>query len=269
MNDNKTNNNDFVLYAVDDQGIARITLNRPDKSNAFDDRIIASLTDRLRQADTDDQVRMVVLAANGKHFSAGADLGWMKRTAEMSEAENISDARQLADLMLILDRLSKPTLARVQGAAFGGALGLICACDMAIASDRARFCLSEARLGLAPAVISPYVVRAMGSRAARRYFLTTEVMSARAAQRFGIIHDVVPEAELDIQMDALCRHVQRSGPQALRACKQLIADVEDQFPSPRLQEETVNLIARLRTSGEGQEGLVAFLEKRAPRWYEE
>jgi methylglutaconyl-CoA hydratase len=269
MNNKKIDETNVVLYAVDDQGIARITLNRPDKSNAFDDQTIASLTQRLLEADADAQVRVVVLAANGKNFSAGADLGWMKRTAQMSEAENIADARQLADLVLTLDRLSKPTLARVQGAAFGGALGLICACDIAIASDAARFCLSEARLGLAPAVISPYVVRAMGSRAARRYFLTTEVMSAQVAQHLGIVHEVVPEAELDEQLDELCGHLQRSGPEALRACKQLIADVEGELPSAHLQDETVNLIARLRTSGEGQEGLAAFLEKRAPRWYEE
>jgi len=269
MNDSKVKETNVVLYSVDDQGIARIKLNRPDKSNAFDDQTIASLTQRLREADADAQVRVVVLAANGKHFSAGADLSWMKRTAQMTEAENITDARQLADLMFTLDRLSKPTLARVQGAAFGGALGLICACDIAIASDTARFCLSEARLGLAPAVISPYVVRAMGSRAARRYFLTTEVMSAQVAQHLGIIHEVAPEAELDEQLDELCGHLQRSGSQALRACKQLIADVEGELPLPHLQDETVNLIARLRTSGEGQEGLAAFLEKRAPRWYEE
>lgn len=269
MNNSKVKETNVVLYAVDDRGIARITLNRPDKSNAFDDRTIASLTQRLREADADAQVRVVVLAANGKNFSAGADLGWMKRTAQMSEAENIADARQLADLVSTLDRLSKPTLARVQGAAFGGALGLICACDIAIASDTARFCLSEARLGLAPAVISPYVVRAMGSRAARRYFLTTEVMSAQVAQHLGIVHEVAPEAELDEKLDELCGHLQRSGPEALRACKQLIAEVEGEIPSPHLQDVTVNLIARLRTSGEGQEGLAAFLEKRAPRWYEE
>ncbi|MGJ8687977.1 MAG: enoyl-CoA hydratase-related protein [Gammaproteobacteria bacterium] len=269
MNDSKIMETNAVLYAVDDQGIARITLNRPDKNNAFDDKTIASLTQRLREADADTQVRVVVLAANGKNFSAGADLGWMKRTAQMSEAENIADARLLADLVLTLDRLSKPTLARVQGAAFGGALGLICACDIAIASDTARFCLSEARLGLAPAVISPYVVRAMGARAARRYFLTTEVMSAQIALNLGIVHEVVLEAKLDELLDELCGHLQRSAPEAIRACKQLIADVEGELPSPDLLDETVNLIARLRTSDEGQEGLIAFLEKRAPRWHEE
>lgn len=269
MNDNTINDNKFVLYQVDDKGVARITLNRPDKSNAFDDQVIADLTQRLQQADADEQVRMVVLGARGKHFSAGADLGWMKRTAQMSEAENIADARQLANLMLTLDRLSKPTVARVQGAAYGGALGLICACDIAIASETARFCLSEARLGLAPAVISPYVVRAMGSRAARRYFLTTEVMSAQLAHRLNIVHEVVPETELDEKLDAICEQLRRSGPEALRACKQLIEQVEDGLPGPELQAETVNLIARLRTGVEGQEGLTAFFEKRAPHWCED
>lgn len=269
MNSNEVQKSDIVGYSVDKQGVARITLNRPEKSNAFDDQTILSLSKCLRDADADAAVRVVVLQANGKHFSAGADLGWMKRTAQMSEAENMADARQLAELMFLLDRLSKPTIARVQGAAYGGALGLICACDIAVASESARFCLSEARLGLVPAVISPYVVRAMGARAARRYFLTTEVMSSQTAQRFNIIHEVVAEDTLEIKVDEFCGHLRRCGPQALRASKQLVADVEDEFPSPDLQEKTVGLIARLRTSDEGQEGLAAFLEKRASRWCEE
>ncbi|MGQ9425153.1 enoyl-CoA hydratase/isomerase family protein [Gilvimarinus sp. F26214L] len=261
--------NEFVGYTVDERGIARITLNRPDKSNAFDDGVIAQLTDALKKAQSDHGVRVVVLAANGKHFSAGADLEWMKRTAQMSEAENLSDARQLAELMLTLDRLGKPTVARVQGAAFGGALGLICCCDIALASDTARFCLSEARLGLAPAAISPYVVRAMGPRAARRYFLTTEVMSAQTALELNVVHEVLPEPDLDAKVDEIAGHLLNSGPQALAASKELVHQVEANFPDRDLQEYTARLIAKLRTGEEGQEGLSAFLEKRKPRWSNE
>lgn len=263
------NDNSFVLYKVDDLGIARLTLNRPDKRNAFDDQIIAELTARLKQADADDKVRVVILAAAGKHFSAGADLAWMQRTAQMSEAENIDDAQRLAGLMFTLDRLSKPTLARVQGAAFGGALGLICCCDIVVASDAARFCLSEARLGLTPAAISPYVVRAMGPRAARRYFLTTEIMSAATAHRLNVVHEVLPEPELDAELSLLCEQLRRSGPEALSACKQLVQQVDGDMPSQALQDKTTKLIARLRTGAEGQEGLAAFFEKRAPRWCED
>lgn len=261
--------NEFVEYSVDSKGVARLTLNRPDKRNAFDDDIIGQLTARLREADANDQVRVVVLAAKGKHFSAGADLNWMKRTAAMSEAENVTDARHLAELMLTLDRLSKPTLARVQGAAMGGALGLICCCDIALASDDARFCLSEARLGLAPAAISPYVVRAMGPRAARRYFLTTEIMSAAIALRLNVVHEVLAEDQLDDKVEELCEQLRRSGPEALAASKRLVQEVENSFPGSELQEYTARLIARLRTGDEGQEGLAAFLEKRSPRWCEE
>lgn len=269
MNNKKIQETEVVRYTVDEQGVARITLNRPERSNAFDDQTIARLISRLRAADQDRQVRVVVLAAHGKHFSAGADLDWMKRTAQMSEADNIADARLLADLMFLLDRLSKPTIARVQGAAYGGALGLICACDMAIASESARFCLSEARLGLVPAVISPYVVRSMGVRAARRYFLTTEVIPAQEARRLNIIHEVVAEDNLDKEILLFCEHLKRCGQEALRASKELITDVADEFPSADLQDKTVGMIARLRTSEEGQEGLTAFLEKRAPGWCEE
>lgn len=261
--------NEFVLYSVDANGVGRITLNRPEKRNAFDDQIIAELTARLQQADADDRVRAVLLAANGKHFSAGADLNWMKRTAALSEEENVQDARELAELMLTLDRLSKPTVARVQGAAMGGALGLICCCDIAVASEDARFCLSEARLGLAPAAISPYVVRAMGPRAARRYFLTTEIISAATALRLNVVHEVLPEDQLDAQVEELCEQLHRSGPEALAASKRLVQEVEDNFPSSELQEYTARLIARLRTGDEGQEGLAAFLEKRSARWCEE
>lgn len=260
---------DTLLYSLDPQGIATITLNRPDKSNAFDDAVIARLTETLRKAESDPAVRVVVLAAAGKHFSAGADLGWMQRTAKMSQEENQIDARGLTELMFTLDRLSRPTIARVQGAAFGGALGLICCCDIAVAADSARFCLSEARLGLAPAAISPYVIRAMGSRAARRYFLTTEVMSAETAQGLNIVHEVVTESQLDQTVSELAGQLRRSGPEALAACKQLVQEVEEQRPSAALQEYTAQLIARLRTGAEGQEGLAAFLEKRSPRWLED
>lgn len=255
-----------VLYAVDTQGVAHISLNRADKRNAFDAEIIQALTERLDEAGKDPGVRIIVLSAQGKHFSAGADLNWMRDSAQWSEQDNVHDAHKLARLMNTLDRLPKPTIARVQGAAFGGALGLICCCDIAVAADNARFCLSEARLGLAPAVISPYVIRAIGARQARRYFLTTEEISVDRALGFNLVHEVVSEDELDQHIESLCHRLLRSGPEALLACKHLIERVEGRAEDADLEAYTAQLIARLRTGDEGQEGLTAFFEKRLPDW---
>ncbi|TVP60276.1 MAG: enoyl-CoA hydratase/isomerase family protein [Halomonadaceae bacterium] len=247
-------------------GIAWVTLNRPEKRNAFDAGIIAGLTRMLTRLDQDDSVRVVVLAAAGKHFSAGADLHWMKDTAAMSKADNEADALALAGLMATLDQLSKPTIARVQGAAFGGALGLICCCDIAIASDQARFCLSEVKLGLAPAAISPYVVRAMSHRQARRYMLTAEVFDAPQAQALGVIHEQAPESELDTRVDHHCRALLQGGPQAQAACKDLLQQLDNPAHTQGMGHLTATTIARLRTSAEGQEGLQAFFDKRPPDW---
>ncbi|MDX1588847.1 MAG: enoyl-CoA hydratase/isomerase family protein [Oleiphilaceae bacterium] len=261
-----TEQHQAVALEYEEGGIARLTLNRPDKRNAFDASIIAGLTDTLTRLDRDPAVRVVILAAAGKHFSAGADLNWMKDTAAMSEADNRADALALAGLMSTLDRLGKPTVARVQGAAFGGALGLICCCDLAIASDQSRFCLSEVKLGLAPAAISPYVVRAMGHRQARRFMLTAEIFDADTACALGVVHEQVPEAQLDERINEHTQALLQGGPQAQSACKALLQHLDNPAFTEGVDRMTAETIARLRTSDEGQEGLQAFFDKRAPAW---
>ena len=249
-----------------DRDIARITLDNPARHNAFDDRIIDALIAAFRQAGEHEPVRVILLAANGRHFSAGADLAWMKRMGELDLAQNRADALRLAELMHTIDRASKPVICRVQGAAFGGALGLICASDIAIASDDARFCLSEVRLGILPAVISPYVVRAMGARQARRYFMSAEVMSATDAERLGIIHEQVPAANLDDRVEALVAALRQGAPQAQLRSRDLIEKVAGRPIDDATIAYTADLIADLRTAPEGREGLGAFLEKRSPHW---
>ncbi|MDX1801776.1 MAG: enoyl-CoA hydratase-related protein [Marinobacter sp.] len=251
---------------TDHRGVTVITLNRPDKRNAFDDRIISELTAALNDAAADPACRVVVLAGAGRHFSAGADLGYMQRTAELSREENIEDARRLARLMQVLDQLAVPTVARVQGAAFGGAIGLICACDVAIGADNARLCLSEARLGITPAAIGPYVVRAMGPRQARRYFQSAEEIPAQQAVDLGLLHEQIPESELDERVEALVATLLRNGPVAMAAGKALVDRIAGTGNDPSLIEHTANVIADLRTGPEGQEGLQAFFEKRSPKW---
>lgn len=258
-----------VRSTTDGRGVTRITLDRPDKSNAFNDAVMQDLTDAINAATKDDACRVVILEGEGKHFSAGADLNYMKASAELSHEANVADAMALAGLMQALDQLPKPTIARVQGAAFGGALGLICACDIAVASDNARFCLSEARLGLAPAAIGPYVVRALGPRQARRYFLTTEEIPAAKAVELGLVHEVATLENLDNVVEALVERLLKNGPVALNACKALVARTQEDGPSQGLIRYTAELIADLRTGSEGQEGLQAFLEKRKPGWIQE
>ena len=246
--------------------VAQITLDNPDKRNAFDDTIIASLTEAFEKAGNDDSVRIVVLQATGKHFSAGADLNWMRAMGKLDAQQNRDDALKLARLMQAIDQCPKPVIARVQGAAFGGALGLICAADMAVAADNARFCLSEVKLGIVPAVISPYVVRAMGARQANRYFMTAEVIPASKAVALGLAHEVVPESELDEAVNSLITALLSAGPRAQIEARNLIARVSDGSIDQSMLNDTANLIARLRTGEEGQEGLSAFLEKRTANW---
>jgi methylglutaconyl-CoA hydratase len=255
-----------VSSRIDERGVATLTLNRPQVHNAFDDHLIASLTHELRELEHNVRVRVVVLAAEGKSFSAGADLNWMQRMAKYSEADNIRDAVALANLMRVLDTMSKPTIARVQGAAFGGGVGLVACCDIACASNAAVFCLSEVRLGLIPAVISPYVIAAMGQRNARRYFLTAERFDANEALRIGLVHSVVEPGQLDTSLTQLIDELLKGGPHAIAEAKDLIASVANRPIDQALAENTAARIARIRVSSEGQEGTNAFLEKRAPAW---
>ncbi|MFC4258993.1 enoyl-CoA hydratase/isomerase family protein [Marinobacter lacisalsi] len=255
-----------IISSTDSRGVTRITLNRPDKRNAFDDRIINELTGALQAAGSNPDCRVVVLAGEGKHFSAGADLNYMKRTAQLSQQENIDDARRLAELMQTLDRLDRPTLCLVQGAAYGGALGLICAADIAIGTDSSQFCLSEARLGITPAAIGPYVVRTLGQRHARRYFQSAEVIHSGRALDLGLIHERVADDELDTKADEIITALLRNGPVAMAAGKALVTEVSGGAISDDIIQYTADVIACLRTGEEGQEGLAAFFEKRTPDW---
>ncbi len=247
-------------------GVATIRMNRPDVHNAFDDVLIVALTEELRRLDQLPEARVIVLAASGKSFSAGADLNWMRRMAKYSREENLRDAMALAGLMRTLDGVKKPTIARVQGAAFGGGVGLVACCDIAIASTEAAFSLSEVRLGLIPSVISPYVIAAIGERAARRYFLTAERFDAAEARRIGLVHEVVHADALDAAVATMAAQLLKGGPQALAAAKKLIADVSRRPMDDALSAETARRIAAIRTDSEGQEGLSAFFEKRPPAW---
>lgn len=247
-------------------GVGRITMARPEKHNAFDDGLIADLSAAFEAAGRDDAVRVVVLEGEGKSFSAGADLGWMQRMADYSDAENLADARKLAGMMRILNELPRPTIARVQGAAFGGGVGLVAACDIALASEAASFCLSEARLGLIPSVISPYVVEAIGARASRRYFQTAERFDAATAHTLGLVHEVVPRERLDDRVDEIIGTLLDNGPAAMAAAKDLIRRVGSGPVDDAMVEDTAQRIADIRATGEGREGVQAFLEKRGPKW---
>ena len=260
--------NSPISYHVDERGVALITLNRPEKHNAFDDEMIASLTAYFDQAGKQDNVRAVVLQAEGKSFSAGADLSWMKRMASYSKEQNEQDAMGLATMLQTLYTLPKPTIARVQGAAFGGAVGLIACCDMAIGSKLSKFCLSEVKIGLIPATISPYVIEAMGARICRRYFQTAEVFSAHRARRLGLLSEAVTEDELDGSINELIANIIKNGPNAVAAAKSLVHDVAHREINDALMHLTSKRIAEIRVSDEGQEGLHAFLEKRAASWRE-
>ncbi|MDP1698056.1 MAG: enoyl-CoA hydratase-related protein [Xanthomonadaceae bacterium] len=249
-------------------GVCRITLDRPQVHNAFDADLIAELTDALQHADADPEVRAVLLTGRGGTFSAGADLNWMRAMANASEAENRDDSLKLAALMRTLNFLGKPTIARVNGAAYGGGVGLIACCDIAIGVSGAKFALSEVKLGLVPAVISPYVVAAMGARAARRAFITGEVFDAEQAQAVGLLHECVAAEMLDEAVERCLHWLQKGGPVAQSAAKRLALAMAgmDADTQQRIDSENATLIARLRVSPEGQHGLAAFLDKRAPDW---
>jgi methylglutaconyl-CoA hydratase len=256
----------MTLLVDKKDGIARVTLNRPDVRNAFDDALIASLTQTFSALNSDATVKVVVLGGNGPAFCAGADLNWMKRMAGYGYEENLSDARALAEMLATLDGLDKPTIARVHGPAFAGGTGLVAACDIAIGTPEAKFCFSEAKLGLSPATISPYVMRAIGARAASRYFLSAEVFDAAEALRIGMLSALVPAAELDATVDALVQHLLAGGSEAHARIKDLIRQVAGRPIDDALKGDTARRIAEIRASTEGREGIAAFLEKRKPSW---
>lgn len=257
----------FVLLEKNADGVAQLIINRPEVHNAFDDNVIEQLISKLEACDEDSEIRVLVLRSNGKNFSAGADLAWMKRMAQNSHEENIQDAGRLARLMEVLNNLSKPTIGLVQGAAYGGAVGLAACCDIVIAAESSQFCLSEVKIGLIPAVISPYVVRAIGERQSRRYFVTAEVFDARTAQQFGLVHEVVATPELlDDACKRFIKQLRLNSPQAMHAAKALIFAVSSKVIEPEVINDTARRIADIRVSEEGQEGLGAFLQKRKPNW---
>jgi len=247
-------------------GIGRITLNRPEVRNAFDEALIAALAKAFAELDVDTGVRAVVLTGNGPAFCAGADLNWMKRMAGYGHEENVRDARALADMLAALDRMAKPTIARVHGPAFAGGTGLVAACDIAVGTPEAKFSFSEAKLGLSPATISPYVLRAIGSRAASRYFLTAEVFGGKEALRIGLLSALVPAAELDAFIGQLLDHLLAGGAAAHARIKELVRDVAGRPIDDKMKAETARRIAEIRASPEGKEGIASFLEKRKPSW---
>jgi methylglutaconyl-CoA hydratase len=245
-------------------GVARVTLDRPELRNAFDDALIKQLYDAFVAVGKDDEVRVVVLAGNGPAFCAGADLNWMKRMAKYGYAENLADAEALALMLATLDRLPKPTIARVHGPVFAGGTGLVAACDIAVGTREAKFCLSEAKLGLSPATISPYVMRAMGEHNARRYFLTAEIFGAEEALRIGMLSILTDK--LDEEVDALVKHLLAGGPEAHAKIKDLIRAVAGRPVDDALAADTAKRIAEIRVSPEGREGIASFLQKRKAAW---
>ena len=259
-----------TIEVADRDGVARVTLSRPDRHNAFDETTIAELTQALAVIDASPRVRVLVLAGAGASFCAGADLAWMARMAAFSYEENVADARALARLLQALAALSKPTIARVHGPAYGGGVGLVACCDIAVAAREATFALSEAKLGLVPATIGPYVVEAIGARAARRYFLTCERFDATEACRIGLVHEVVPSPEaLDARIDELLGHLLVAGPHAQAAAKALTRAVAHRPIDERVIADTAERIATIRASDEAREGIAAFLTRRAPAWVPE
>ncbi len=255
-----------MLEVTKQGGVARVTLDRPELRNAFDDALISRLRAAFLDVEKDPDVRVLVLAGNGPAFCAGADLNWMKRMAGYGFDENLADAKALAEMLATLDRLPKPTIARVHGAVFAGGTGLVAACDIAVGTPDAKFCLSEAKLGLSPATISPYVLRAMGERMARRYFLTAELFDAQEALRLGMLSILVDKKELDSAIESLLQHLLAGGPEAHAKIKELIRAVAGRRPDDALCADTARRIAEIRGSPEGREGIAAFLEKRKPAW---
>lgn len=255
-----------LLCDVDERGVATLTLNRPKRSNAFNSELIELLIDRLEQLTYDPNIRLLVLRGNGRNFSAGADLGWMKDAAQKSKQENLADAHRLAHLLRCLDSFPHPTLAYVRGSAFGGALGLICCCDVAIAEPDSQFCLSEVKLGLIPATIGPYVCRAIGHRQASRYMLSAEIIDAQQARALGIVHQVTPFRQKEAVLHQLCDKILANSPAALTGVKSMLKTLYAKEIDEQTREYTSELIADIRATSEAKEGIAAFFEKRPPSW---
>ncbi len=246
--------------------VATVTLDRPDVRNAFNEATIAELALAFDELGRDEDVRAIVLAANGSAFCAGGDLNWMKQMAGYSDAENLADAAKLADMLRTIYLCPKPVVARIQGDCYAGGMGLVAACDIAVAVEEANFCLSEVKLGLIPATISPYVIKAMGENAARRYFLTAERFSAREAHRIGFVHEVVPAVDLDATVAAIIKALVGNSPNAVKEAKVLVRDVVGRPVDNALLADSAERIAAIRASSEGREGVASFLEKRKPSW---
>ena len=246
--------------------VARVFLNRPDVRNAFNDGVIAELTAAFAGFAQDDTLRAIVLGGHGKAFCAGADLAWMRRMADYTWEQNHADAQGLAQMLWTMYHCPVPLVGRIHGDCYAGGLGLAAVCDVLVAAEPVTFCLSEARLGLLPATIGPYVVRAMGEQAARRYFVTAERFSAQQAQAMGFVHEVVAADALDAKVDELVATLVANGPRAVRACKKLVQDVAGHAIDPMLRDDTARRIADIRASDEGREGIRSFLDKRRPNW---
>ena len=255
-----------ALHISQQGSVLTIALNRPEVRNAFNDEVIQELTHAFHALGQRTDVRAVVLAAVGPAFCAGADLNWMRRMADYTRAENVADAGALAAMLHAIYTCPQPTIARIQGDVYAGGVGLVAVCDMAVSIDSATYCLSEVKLGLIPATIGPYVMRAMGARAAHRYFLTAEKFDAAESHRLGFVHAVVPVALLDAKVDELVQSVVSAGPAAVQACKGLLHEVAEQEINAALIARTVDAIADIRTSPEGREGVQSFLQKRKPHW---
>lgn len=249
-----------------DGRVARVFLNRPEVRNAFNDGVIAELTQAFETLGADASLHAIVLGGHGKAFCAGADLNWMRAMADYDWAQNHADASRLAQMLWTLYRCPVPVVGRVHGDCYAGGVGLASVCDVLIAADVATFCLSEARLGLLPGTIAPYVVRAMGEQAARRYFVTAERFSAAQAHAIGFVHELTTAEALDVKVDEVVAALSANGPMALRACKRLVQDVAGREIDATLRDETARRIADIRASAEGREGVQSFLHKRAPGW---
>ncbi len=246
--------------------VATVTLNRPDVRNAFNDATIAELALGFDELGRDEDVRAIILAANGPAFCAGGDLNWMKAMAGYSDSENYDDALKLADMLRTIYLCPKPVVAKIQGDCYAGGMGLVAACDIAVAVDAANFCLSEVKLGLIPATISPYVIKAMGENAARRYFLTAERFTAAEAHRIGFIHELVAPADLDARVAAIVKSLVTNSPNAVKEAKVLVREVANKAVDQALVSDSAQRIAAIRASEEGREGVASFLEKRKPLW---